>query len=84
MSKRVIGSKEYAIEIEDVICDALEDAVVSAWREIAGKYGIADAEKNEDNVRYGFADGIMPTVRDSVIETFEFWGLDVEPDGKDW
>ena len=80
---RVISDSEYMENVEDTICMVLEDAVKAAWLTVADEYGIPNAIENVDNVRYSFVDGILPSVKDSVIETFEYWGLDVRPGGKE-
>ena len=81
---REISSREYANEVEDVICGHLERAVGSAWNEIAKAYGIPNSAETVENVMASFACGIGPAVRDSLIETFEFWGMDVRSDGRDY
>ena len=81
---REISSKEYALNIEDAICDKLYVAVRDAWHEIATAYGIEYGQWNPDAVAASFVCGFGVTVRDSVIELFEECGMDVVPDEKEW
>ena len=81
---RKISSKEYALEITDVIDGKLYDAVRDAWQEVATKYGIEYGMWNPDAVATSFACGFGATVRDSLVELFEECGMDIRPDDKEW
>ena len=85
---REISSKRYAMEVEDIICESLENALMSAFDLITKNLGCIE-DYDERQLRaldmvIAFQYGPEATWRDQVIWLFEEYGMDVCPDGKDW
>ena len=85
---RTINGEEYATKVVDVICESLENALYSAFIDITRELGCIEdydeREKQAINVVGSFQYGCEATWRDQAIEMFEHWGMDVQPDGKEW
>ena len=85
---REISSREYALNVSDVVSDSIEDALMGAFELITRKMGcIADYDERQvksAEMIAAFQMGIGATWRDQAIELFEHYGLDVKPDGKEW
>ena len=85
---REIDSKEYANEVEDVICNSLEDALFGAFDYITRHMGcIEDYDERQVKAQQmvaAFMCGPEATWRDQTIELFEMYGMDVVSDGTEW
>lgn len=86
---RTISSKKYANNVEDIVCDALSDAIQSAYCYLARELGfMPDYDERERHAIEIFdalyEDGTLAEMRDKVIELFEEHGMDVRPDGREW
>lgn len=80
---REISSKEYALNVDDVVWGCLKDGLLHAYGLLADMYGF-EGEYPIESVGDAFDMGIAATWRDQAIELFEMYGLDVRPDGKEW
>ena len=78
---REISSKEYALNVEDVVWGALADGLLHAYELLSDIHGF---DPRTGDVETAFDMGIAATWRDQAIELFEQYGLDVQPDGKEW
>lgn len=85
---REIDSKQYALDVEDVICGSLEDALRGAFDYITRHLDcIVEYDERQvmaERMVSAFQMGCEATWRDQAIELFEMYGLDVRPDGKEW
>lgn len=82
---REISSREYAEEVSDRIEDALDDALIRVYNELADDYGFRNIDEMcvFDMYFYGDAN-YAGQMRDLAIELFEECGMDVRPDDKEW
>ena len=83
---KTISSKEYALNVEDVIENILADGLDMAFDYIVKTYGMEYDERQVRAMRMKeeFIDGYAAEWRDKAIELFERHGMDVRPDGKEW
>lgn len=78
---REISSKEYALNVDDVIWGSLKDCLANTLDLLADIHGFTP---RTDEMMTAFDMGFAATWRDQAIELFEMYGLDVRPDGKEW
>lgn len=83
---RVISSKEYARNVDDVICESLSNALYSAFDEIMCEYGMGYDERQVNAMKMLVAAdfGLISKWRDQVVELFEQYGMNIRPDEKEW
>lgn len=84
----IISSKEYALEVSDIVSDSIEDALMRAFDYITKRFGcIEDYDTRE--VRSlemidEFQERLGAEWRGQAIGLFEEFGMDIQPDGSDW
>ena len=82
----IISSKEYANQVEDVICGYLLDAVYNAANEINADFN----NMTGVNLVYGafeeegYASSYLPEMRDLAIAWMEAMGFDLQSDGSNF
>ena len=83
---RTISSKEYALNVEDIIENALADGLYMAFDYITKMYGMEYEERQVRlmHMKEEFLGGYSAEWRDQAIELFERHGMDIQSDGREW
>ena len=87
ISDLTIPSVRYATELEDYICaksvDLVTEIITVFYAEAAAEAGL-DLPAFEDVECVGYDTGVLPEMRDAVINYLEECGFAVRPDGADF